>query len=212
MMSLYVHRSSWLHRLPAGVKLLVLMATSIGLYALDELWLLTVALVAVVVAYRILGAQGWSRLWVIKPLIPMFVLIFALQAWSDSISAAVLMVLRMLTLIWLANLVTLTTRMDAMMDAVMPVFAPLRRIGVAPHRIAFTVALFVRFVPVLMAVLGSLLEAWKSRGGGRAVWRLAIPMLINAIRLSDHVSEALAARGGVRAPQPDTPVSPIHCR
>jgi biotin transport system permease protein len=157
----------------------------------------------VMLAYRSLGDHGWSRLWVIKPLIPMFILIFAVQTWSQSISAATLMLLRMLTLIWLANLVTLTTRMDAMMDAVMPALSPLRLVGVAPHRIAFTVALFVRFVPVLMAVLNSLLEAWKSRGGGRAVWRLAIPMLINAIRMSDHVSEALAARGGIHLP--DTP-------
>ncbi|MEX2321736.1 MAG: energy-coupling factor transporter transmembrane component T, partial [Saccharospirillum sp.] len=165
-------------------------------------------LLAVILAYRSLGPESGSYLWVIKPLIPMFILIFAVQTWSQSVSAATLMLLRMLTLIWLANLVTLTTRMDAMMDAVMPLLSPLRLVGVAPHRIAFTVALFVRFVPVLMAVLNSLLEAWKSRGGGRGVWRLAIPMLINAIRLSDHVAQALAARGGVRPP--DTPGSMVH--
>ncbi len=208
MMTLYVHRQSWLHRQPAGLKLLVLMATSIALYALTSLWTAGAALIAVILAYRSLGSAGWSYLWVVKPLLPMFILIFVVQTWSQSVSAAVLMLLRMLTLIWLANLVTLTTRMDAMMDAVMPLLAPLRRVGVAPHRIAFTVALFVRFVPVLMAVLNSLLEAWKSRGGGRAVWRLAIPMLINAIRMSDHVAQALAARGGVRSPE--TPVSMVQ--
>ncbi|MDX1268342.1 MAG: hypothetical protein R3311_13345, partial [Oceanisphaera sp.] len=91
----------------------MLMATSIALYALTSVWAAVAALMAVIFAYRTLGPAGWSYLWVVKPLLPMFILIVAVQTWSQSVSAALLMLLRMLTLIWLANLVTLTTRMDA---------------------------------------------------------------------------------------------------
>lgn len=197
MISLYVYRDSPLHRLPAGVKLIGLALTSVVLYPVQQsLWLVPVLALALA-GYLSLGPGGPARLRVVKPLLPMFALIFAVQWWTQDLNAALTLLLRMLVLILLANLVTLTTRMDAMMDAVMPLLRPLRWVGVDPSRIAFAVALLVRFVPVLMAVMLNLIEAWKARGGGRQLWRLAIPMMINAIRLSDHVSEALAARGGI---------------
>lgn len=197
MISLYFPGHSHLHRFPAGIKLSGLAIISIGLYPIQNPWWLLPALLLVFVAYHSLGTGGLARLWIIKPLLPLFVLIFAVQWWTQNVASALVLLQRMLVLIWLANLITLTTRMDAMMDAVLPILTPLRWLGIRTERIAFAVTLLVRFVPVLMAVMLNLLEAWKARGGGRAVWQLAIPMMINAIRLSDHVAEALAARGGI---------------
>ncbi|GGX66554.1 energy-coupling factor transporter transmembrane component T family protein [Saccharospirillum salsuginis] len=199
MISLYVQRQTWLHRMPAGAKLIGLAAVSVALYPVTTAWWLLPVLIAVAGAYASLGPGGLARLWIVKPLVPMFVLIVGLQWWTQSLNAALVLLQRMLIVIWLANLVTLTTRMEAMMEAVMPLLTPLKWFRVDPARVAFAVALLVRFVPVLMAVMLNLLEAWKARGGGRQVWRLAIPMMINAIRMSDHVSEALAARGGVHS-------------
>ncbi|MHA7880995.1 MAG: energy-coupling factor transporter transmembrane component T family protein [Saccharospirillum sp.] len=197
MISLYLPGHSGLHRLPAGVKLLGLALISVGLYPIQNPLGLVPAVVLVALAYHSLGTGGLARMWIIKPLLPLFLMIFAVQWWTQSFASALVLLQRMLVLILLANLITLTTRMDAMMDAVLPLLSPLRWIGFRTERIAFAVALLVRFVPVLMAVMLNLLEAWKARGGGRAVWQLAIPMMINAIRLSDHVAEALAARGGI---------------
>lgn len=186
-----------LHRLPAGVKLAGLMAISMALYPVDQpLWLLPVLLLSVA-GYASLGPGGLQRLTLVKPVLPFLLLILAFQTWTQGWADGLVMLQRILIMVLLANLVTLTTPMDAMMAAVMPLLRPLRWIGVAPHRIAFAVALLVRFVPVLMALTASLLEAWRARGGGRRQWRLAVPLLINAIRLSDHVAEALAARGGI---------------
>ncbi|MCH8531523.1 MAG: energy-coupling factor transporter transmembrane protein EcfT [Saccharospirillum sp.] len=199
MISLYFPGHSRLHCLPAGIKLSGLAVISIGLYPIQNpLWLLP-AVLLVILAYYSLGTGGLARMLITKPLLPLFVLIFAVQWWTQNLASALVLLQRMLVLILLANLITLTTRMDAMMDAVLPLLSPLRWLGIRTERIAFAVALLVRFVPVLMAVMLNLLEAWKARGGGRAVWQLAIPMMINAIRLSDHVAEALAARGGIRS-------------
>ncbi|PTY37200.1 hypothetical protein BGP77_08010 [Saccharospirillum sp. MSK14-1] len=197
MISLYMAGRSPLHRLPAGVKLAALMAISIALYPVDQpLWLLPVLLLTIA-GYATLGPGGLQRLTLVKPVLPFLLLILVFQTWTQGWAAGLVMLQRILVMVLLANLVTLTTSMDAMMAAVMPLLRPLRWVGVAPHRIAFAVALLVRFVPVLMALTASLLEAWRARGGGRRQWRLAVPLLINAIRLSDHVAEALAARGGI---------------
>lgn len=197
MISLYLAKKSWLHRLSAGVKLLSLAAISLLLYPVEQPGVLLGVLTATLFAYASLGSAALRQLLALKVLLPLFSLIFLLQWWSIGLVAAAVLVMRMLTLILLANLITLTTRMDDMMDAVMPLFAPLRLLGVDTRRIAFAVTLLIRFIPVLMAVVSHLLDAWKARGGGRKLWRLAIPLTIQSIRLSDNVAEALAARGGI---------------
>lgn len=197
MISLYLAQKSWLHRLPAGVKLLFLAVTSLLLYPVEQPAILLGVLTITLLAYASLGSAALHQLLALKALLPLFMLIFLLQWWSVGFAAAAVLVMRMLTLILLANLITLTTRMDDMMDAVMPMFAPLRLLGVDTRRIAFAVTLLIRFIPVLMAVVSHLLDAWKARGGGRKLWRLAIPLTIQSIRLSDNVAEALAARGGI---------------
>lgn len=197
MISLYLAQKSWLHRLSAGVKLLFLAAISLLLYPVEQPVVLLLILTATLLAYVSLGRAALHQLRALKALLPLFALIFLLQWWSIGFAAAAVLVMRMLTLILLANLITLTTRMDDMMDAVMPLFAPLRMLGIDTRRIAFAVTLLIRFIPVLMAVVSHLLDAWKARGGGRKLWRLAIPLTIQSIRLSDNVAEALAARGGI---------------
>ncbi|MCH8550773.1 MAG: energy-coupling factor transporter transmembrane protein EcfT [Natronospirillum sp.] len=198
MISLYLAQTGWLHRWPAGLKLLVLALASIGLYFVSIAHWVLFALLGVLSLYASLGRPALRQLRLLRPLLLLFALMFLVQWWSVGLEAGLTLVLRMCTLILLANLVTLTTRMDAMMDAISPLLAPLRLIRVEPARIAFAVALVIRFVPVLLSQLHSLREAWNARGGGRQLWRLAIPMTLQAIRLSDHVAEGLAARGGIR--------------
>ena len=204
MISLYLAQRSWLHQVPAGIKLLALAVVSVALFPVTELWLMGFALVVTFALYASTGREALKQLRLLKPLLPLFVLIFLLQWWSIGWVGGLLLVLRMGTLILLANLVTLTTRMDDMMAALRPLFWPLRLFGVQPARIAFAVALLIRFVPVLMAVVHSLLDAWRARGGGKHVWKLAVPLTIQAIRMSDHVAEAIAARGGI-SPAPPNP-------
>lgn len=199
MISLYLSRQSWLHRWPAGVKLLCLALISIGLYFVVWPGPMGLALAATLGLYASLGKHALHQLKVLRPLLFLFAAMFLVQWWTVGLTEGLVLVLRMSTLVLLANLITLTTRMDAMMDAVTPALYPLRWVGASPERIGFAVALLIRFVPVLMATLHDLRESWRARGGGRALWRLAIPMTIQAIRLSDRVADALAARGGIHA-------------
>lgn len=200
MISLYLARQSWLHRLPASLKLGGLALISIGLYFVSSAIAMLIALIAVLLLYATLGRSALRQLRLLKPLLWLFAIMFLVQWWTIGLAAGLVLVLRMASLVLLANLVTLTTRMDAMMQAVTPLLHPLQWIGADPRRIAFAVALLIRFVPVLMATIHDLKEAWQARGGGRQIWRLAIPLTIQAIRMSDHVAEALAARGGISPP------------
>ena len=200
MISLYLAQPSWLHRMSAGAKLLGLMLLSLALFPVTYLSVMVLMCVFTLGLYVSVGKPAVQQLNLLKPLVPLFLLIFLMQSWSVGWQSASVLLLRMLILILLANLITLTTRMDDMMRAIAPLFTPLKLFNIDPKRIAFAVTLLIRFVPVLMAVIQHLMEAWRARGGKRQVWKLAIPLTIQSIRLSDHVAEALAARGGISAP------------
>lgn len=207
MISLYLGQQTWLHRVPAGAKLALLAVSSVALFPVQHWWAQSLALAVVLGLYTSVGRIALRQLVLLRPLLPLFALIFALQWWSFSWQEALTLVLRMSSLVLLANLITLTTRMDDMLAAIRPVLSPLQWVGLSPDRLAFAVGLLIRFVPVLLAVLEHLLAAWRARGGNRQVWKLAIPLTIQSIRLADHVAEALAARGGISAPDRQTPKS-----
>lgn len=197
MISLYLSQSSWIHRLPAGLKLMLLVLSSIVLYPIEHPLWHSLFLLIVMGLYASLGREALASLRILRPLVMFFSLIFILQAWTVGWMSAMTLMLRMITLILLANLVSLTTTMSAMMDTIVPLLKPLEWLNIQPKRIAFAVTLMIRFVPLLMVLAEQLMSAWRSRQGGKKRWKLVIPMTLNAIKLADQIAEALAARGGL---------------
>lgn len=200
-MLLYLPTQSWLHQLPAGLKLALLAATATGLTLFAQLSIVSVGLLLIILTYASLGRWALPALKPLKPLLWLILALFLLQAWSLGLSLAALISLRMLSLVLLAQLVTLTTRLDDLLYALTPVLRPLQALGVAPARIAFTMALVIRFIPVLLAQYSALKLAWQARGGHRRPWVLLSPLLIQSLQLTEHVAQAIAARGGI----PDQP-------
>jgi biotin transport system permease protein len=197
VLTLYLPGPSWLHRLPAGLKLLLLAGLGTALPWLDHPLPLAVVLGLVLAAYASLGRRGLGPLAVLRPLLPLFALLLGFQWWAAGLPAALVLLERMAALLLLAHLITLTTPLEAMLEALRPVLAPLRWFGLRPERIGFALALLLRFVPVLVGMGQQLRQAWRARGGRRQQWRLAVPLSLRTLGLGERVDEALAARGGI---------------
>lgn len=196
MISLYLSKRSWLHGLPAGVKLLALAGITLALLPITEPFEMAGALGAVLLVYASLPA-AWGVTWrLFRPLLLLMAVILALYYWSGQPEAGALVMLRILTLVLLANLVTLTTRVDQMMAALLPLFRPLAYVGLSPRRLSLMVALAIRFVPLLFERFSDLAEAWRARSPRRPSWRLVAPFAVRTLLMSEQVAEALAARGG----------------
>ncbi|WP_029005103.1 energy-coupling factor transporter transmembrane component T [Azorhizobium doebereinerae] len=200
MMSSYLPGHSPLHRLPAGAKLLALAGLSLLLLPADSALLLAGALLAVLLAYAALGRRALARLALLRPLGPVLLLMVLLQAWAGdwsraAVGAGFAVALRILLMVLLADLVTLSTPMQDMMDALERVLRPFERFGVAPRKLALAVALVVRFVPVLLSAWRAREEAWRARSTRRPALALVPGFLAQTLRLADHVADALDARG-----------------
>lgn len=201
MIGLYLEQRSPLHRVPAGWKLLGLALASLALFPLGDPLVLLACLAASLSGYALLGRQGLSALQALRPLAMILGFVLGLHALLGSFETGLLVALRLATLFLLANLVTLTTRMDEMIDALRPVLRPVAWIGLPERRLALAIALVIRFTPVIVDMVHRLQEAHRARSGRKGHIKLVAPLCLQALNTADHVAEALAARGGA-APDP----------
>ena len=192
---LYHPGSSVLHRLPAGVKLLGMLAGVIGVLLLRQWWQLAMAAGVVVALYALAWVPprvAWGQLRPLRYLVPV---VAALQWWLAGWQAAVSVCGTLLISVALAALVTLTTRVTAMLDAITALLRPLRRVGVDPDRIGLLLALTIRCIPLLVGIVTAVSEARRARRLGFSVVALAAPVVIRSLRSADALGEALVARG-----------------
>ena len=196
MISMYLQGDSWLHRSPAWLKLLAVAIASVLLFQITSPLVFLACLAAVIGLYASLGKEGLAQLKLLRGL-TVFLGILLLFHWvAGTFLVGVTVILRLVVLVLAANLVSVTTRMDDMLEAVLPLFKPLEWIGLSARKPALGVALVLRFVPYMMLVFSRLREAYQARTGTRTSWRLLSPLAIQCLRMSDNVTDALRARGG----------------
>lgn len=190
------HRTPY-HGWPAGAKLLALCLFTFAVFYLDSVGAALAVNGAVALAYG-LGGGRFARqgLRMMRPVFWMALIILAYHLAIGEWAGGLVIVLRLIAAVGLANLVTMTTRLDDMLAVVE---RGLARIGVshrARRRLALSVALVIRFTPVLAQKGARLIEAWRARSVKRPGWRLLLPLALLAVDDADRVAEALKARSG----------------
>ncbi|GGH50137.1 energy-coupling factor transporter transmembrane protein EcfT [Frigidibacter albus] len=200
MLGLALPGPSWAHRLPAGAKLAALALVVLALLPVAHPLPLLGAAAVVAALYATLGPRALAAgARMLRPLLWFVgvILLYHLAVGEPRLGTVIS--LRILVLVGLANLVTLTTPLTEITSVAERLFGPLRHLGVNPRAPALAIALFLRFVPVLQGRAGALAEAWRARSPRRAGPRILVPLMLGTLDDADHVAEALRARGGVAA-------------
>ena len=196
MISLYRAGTSPIHRMPTGPKVLAFMAASLAItLSAPAAWALPTALALVVAGYalagfgaRILLGQVWAIRWVV-------IVMLGTQLLFLPALAALANTGRVLAVIVLAALVTLTTRIPDLLDATERALGPLRRVGVDPGRIALLLAMTITAIPVIAGFAARIRDAQRARGVPLRIGTFAEPLLVMALKHSDDLADALVARG-----------------
>ncbi len=195
MIAGHLAQRTWLHNTPARLKLLGLAAATIMAFWIDDYRLLAGAFCVVLGVYFALGRDARARLKGLGSFLPFLLVIGLFQFWSIGAEAAASILLRLSLLILLADMVSMTTTMLDMTDAIEPLLKPLSLVGLSPLRISLALALVMRFVPVLMTDWNRRNEAWRARTGRRASLKLLPSFLASTVSMADRIAEALDARG-----------------
>lgn len=187
----------WAHRLPAGAKLGGLALATTGLFLLASPLPLALALAATL-GLILTGGTGFLRtsLCLLRPLWPFVLVVAVWHLWTGDIAGGAVVLMRMVTAVALANLVTMTTRLSDMIAVFQWLARPLAPLGLSPRRLALAFALVIRFIPVMLDRMDQIGAAWAARSPRRPRWRVLVPATLAALDDADRVAEALRARGG----------------
>lgn len=196
MIALYLPCVSPIHRMPAGPKLLAFMAVALVVtVAAGFPWTLPAAAILVVAGYllaglgwRVLARQIFAVRWVIGiMLVTQLVFLPPLVAVANTG--------RVVAVIVLAALITLTTRIPALLDATERGLGPLRRFGVNPSAVGLLLGMTITTIPVVAGFATTIREAQRARGARVRLTTFAVPLLVMSLKHSDDLADALAARG-----------------
>jgi biotin transport system permease protein len=194
-LGLYVPGASPVHRLPAGPKLLLMIAAGAGSVLLDHAWQAAAAVLAVLGLYVVAGLPLRLALRQVRPLLWILGFVALFHVWVNGWERAAVFIGVIVSLVLLAALVTLTTRTTAMVDAIVRSLGPLRRFGVRPERIGLLLALGIRSVPVVVGLAEEVRDAQRARGLGASPRAFAVPLIVRSLRHADALGDALVARG-----------------
>jgi biotin transport system permease protein len=195
-LGLYQPGNSWLHRLPAGVKLFAMLVFGVlSVFAAKSYY--SAAAYALIVFLLFLSAGfGPKQMWTqLRPVLVILIFTSAMhlltRIWLNAIAIPVVIG----SMVLVAALMTLTTPMQDLIDVIVKVAGPLRHFGVDPDRLGIAMLLGIRCVPLVAGIVSEVRQAQIARTGMFQLSAFAVPLVVNAIRQADSLGEALVARG-----------------
>lgn len=202
MLSLALPYRTWAHRLPAALKFGLLAVAMIALMRIGSLAGQGAAVLVVAALTASLGRRAVRQsLVTLRPLVWIVAVILLWDTAQGRFQLGVVFGLRVLAMVGLANLVTLTTPLPEIVALIERLAQPLARLGISPRVPAISVALVIRFVPVLRARHDILAEAWRARSARKPRMKLLAPLTFSLLDDADHMADALRARGGLALPR-----------
>jgi energy-coupling factor transport system permease protein len=216
----YYPGDSIVHRLDARAKFVAVGALAVALFVRDSFAGLGVFAAAGVVAFALSGVPAawfWRAfrplLWLIgltfltqllfapgEPFFSWWVLDFS---W-EGLQFAAFLSLRLLVLVLIGSVLTLTTTPLALTDGLAWLGRPLRRLRVPTDELALMVTIALRFIPTLLVELEQIMRAQRSRGadfgsGGpirraKALVPVLTPLFVVSFRRADELALAMEAR------------------
>ena len=216
----YYPGGSPLHRADPRAKFVAVTALAVALFTRDSFAALAVYAAAGVLAFA-LSKVPVRWVWrALKPVLWLIGLTFFAQvlfapgdpffsvgpfdlSW-EGLRLAGFLSMRLVVLILIGSVLTLTTPPVALTDALVWLGRPLRRLRVPSDELALMVTIALRFIPTLLVELDTIMRAQRARGadfstGGplrraRALVPVMVPLFVISFRRADELALAMEAR------------------
>lgn len=127
------------------------------------------------------------------------------EIYQGGIVQGAFIAMRVLFLIMMTSLLTLTTTPIDLTDGLEYLFSPFKRFGLPAHELALMMSISLRFIPTLLQETEKIIKAQMARGASftsgslkdraKAVVPLLIPLFISAFKRAEDLALAMEARG-----------------
>lgn len=218
----YINIDSCIHRLDPRTKLVASFYFILIIFLANN-WI-TYGLLALLVALAI-GLTNINVVYFlrgVKPLIwlILFTVVFQVfftpgdivyfkwgifQVTREGIINGAFIFMRLVLIIFMSTILTLSTSPLALTDGIEHLFRPFAKIGMPVHELALMLSIALRYVPTLMDEAQTIMNAQRSRGvdfdEGNLMTRLKamipilIPLFVSAFNRAEEMAIAMEARG-----------------
>lgn len=218
----YIQSDSWVHQLDPRTKLLAsfyfiflvfIVNSWIGylLLMLFVLWAVNLSKISFI--FFLNGVKPMIGLILFTTLFQVFFTSTGDVYWkwgilaitSDGIVNGIFIFLRLVLIILMSTLLTLTTSPIELTDGIEYLLKPASKLGFPSHEFALMLSIALRYVPTLMDEAYKIMNAQRSRGvefneGSfmqriKAIIPILIPLFVSAFNRADDMANAMEARG-----------------
>lgn len=218
----YLPNNSVIHRLDPRAKLIFVFVFIIFIFFAHSFATFAWVILLILCFMKMANIQFW---FLIKGLTPIFFfLIFTflmhiffthggttlleigfIKIDSIGVLEGIFISLRLITIVMVATIMTLSTSPIDLTDAFEKLMAPLKLFKIPVHQLSMIMSIALRFIPTLMDELDKIILAQKSRGSEissgslmtriKAFIPLMIPLFISAFQRADELAIAMEVRG-----------------
>ncbi len=217
----YINGDSFIHKMDPRSKILVIMLYMIALFIVNNVvGYLSVVIVSIVI---VLVSQVPLKFFLkgLKPMVFIVILTVVLQMimtpgeivywqWGflkitqEGLIQAVFLGTRLILLVSITSVLTLTTTPISLTDGIEYLLKPFKKIGVPAHELAMMMTIALRFIPTLIEETDKIMKAQSARGAdfesgnlierAKALIPLLVPLFLSAFKRADELAMAMEAR------------------
>lgn len=189
MGSLYSEHRTWLHGVPAALKLMIFAVLGSAQFLIDGPAALGLGALACGLLLASLGRAVAPARKLLFSVLLAALLILAFHIYMQQAMLGVVSILRLFSASVLGIALTLTTRSRELLNVFERLLFPLQRVGIRTERLALQLAMMLRFTEHFFVVWKRLDDSHRIRtgkaGGLRMLAPLTIQMLVSARRVAD---------------------------
>ena len=214
--------NSLVHRFDPRLKILLTILSIVLLFAAANPLGLALSIAWLAVLYKMAKIPVRMIVKSLKPIVPIIlftcvlnlffvtgqgeplVQVWVLRIYAEGVRYAILMAVRVITLIAGTSLLTYTTSPIVLTDAIERLLAPFNKIHMPVHELAMMMTIALRFIPTLVEETDKIMNAQKARGAMldsgtlkermHAMIPILIPLFISAFRRADELAMAMECR------------------
>ena len=216
----YFPGHSPIHRLDPRVKILLSLAYIVLLFVARNIPALLVGVAFAVICYLVSRVPLKMILKSLRPIVPIVIFTAVLNMlfvegdilwqWKflkityQGVMTAILMSIRIISLIAGTTLLTYTTSPIALTDGIERLLDPLKKLKMPVHELAMMMTIALRFIPTLIEETDKIMSAQKARGAdfesgnifqrAKALVPILVPLFISAFRRADELATAMECR------------------
>ena len=194
MGSLYSEQHTWLHAVPAYVKLLCLAVLGSGLFFTEQLGPQLVASLCCLGVFLSLGKAAAKTKSFLVGLAIACALISVFHVYMQHPTLAAITVMRLISTGLMGVALTLTTRYSDLLHVFERLLAPLKYVGISSEPLALQLALMLRFTEHFFVLWHRLDDAHRLRTGKSGGFKILAPLTIQMLIAARRVADALHLR------------------